>query len=188
MGQFRPILSHIKGVKRAILRQRSAERILMQIEKIEANALLRVARITEDKEKRIAKLKVRAVRFADLLLEFFEKNRMVLPQNSSRTAVETDAGSFEWYPGADSIEVTDEVRAIDELKAIGHAEAVRVREELDKNFLLEHPEIVKRVRGIAIVQHPKSIMRFPDTKARLELPKPSKGQALWEIITPKKKK
>jgi phage host-nuclease inhibitor protein Gam len=179
------MVPHVRGLARAVASQFAIARLLAQIERIEADTKLRIERIKEGKEKRVSALEEKIVRRAETLFAFYERNRDGLRASSTGSAAKTDAGECEWYPGAHSIEVLNEDAAIDALVKLKREDALRRKVELNKEFLLENPWLVAKVPGIRIVRHPKRILRFPETKARVEL---SDDEPVMEIVFPKKKK
>lgn len=180
----RTVVSKVRGLSRAVQSQYALAKLLVRMEVISARAKARKMRIDQETEEALKELRAKIEPRAQKLFEFYRAQRDVLPASASGSIAKTDAGACEWYPGADSIEVTDEKVAIEFLEQIGEKEALRRKVELNKEYLLEHRELIPSIPGIRLAQKPKQILRFGDTKVRIELPDES---GTMEIVFPRKK-
>ena len=180
----RQALSISVRLRKAVSRQFAIAKLFIQMETIETRAKTRIKKINEDKTARLDVLKRRVQQYIGPVLHFFETERGNLASNETGTVAKTEGGKCEWYPGANSIEVHDESAAIAVLKSLGFKDALRIKTELNKEYLLEHPEIVEKVSGIEIVQKPKRVFSFEGTKVRAEI---SDDTGQWVIVFPKKK-
>lgn len=170
-------------VREAARWQAMIVRLLIQIEDIDTRTKKRIERINEKKNSRIENLKRRVSEYAAKVLGYFEDER-AKREEPPRT-ISTHAGKCEWYPGVDSIDDFDSEAAIAELRKRGIEDALRPKIELNKEYLLEHPELVEEIPGIRIIKRPKRVLRFEDSDARVEL---TKGSDLWTIVFPREKK
>lgn len=180
----RTMVSKVRGLSRAMQSQYALAKLLVRMELLSARAKARKARIDTETEEALKELRAKIEPRARTLFEFYRAQREALPASASGTIARTEAGVCEWYPGADSIEVTDEMAAIAFLEKMEEEVALRRRVELNKEYLLEHQELIPSIPGIRLVQKPKRILRFTDTKARIEVPEES---GTMEIVFPKKK-
>lgn len=111
------LLSTVRGLPQAKRSMLSTARDLIKIEAIEARAEARIERINKEKERQIGELRRKILLRAEKLFAFFTMRKMDLPHTESGTTAKIDVGSCEWYPGASSIEVSDEEAAIKALQA-----------------------------------------------------------------------
>lgn len=181
----RQIVTKVRGLTRAVQSQFMVAKLLVRMEVISMRAKVRKARIDEETEATLKELRTKIEPRVRTLFDFYASQRDELPASSTGTIAKTPAGECEWYPGAESIEVTDEEAAIAFLETMGEEKAIRRKVELNKEYLLEHSELIATIPGIRKVKKPKRILRFGDTKVRVELPEES---GTMEIVFPKKKK
>jgi len=181
----RQMVTKVRGLTRAVQSQYVVAKLLVRVEMVTARAKARKARIDEETEVVLKELRAKIEPRVRTLFDFYASQRAELLASSSGTVSKTPAGECEWYPGADSIEVIDEAAAIAFLEKMEEEKALRRKVELNKEYLLEHPELIPTIPGIRKVKKPKRILRFGDTRVRVELPDES---GTMEIVFPKKKK
>lgn len=82
---------------------------------------------------------------------YAEAHRAELTDHDKIKTVELLAGDrIRWYLTPGAVEIEDEEAVIAELKKKKILEAVRIKEELDKEFILKNPDVIKGLRHISI--------------------------------------
>ncbi len=168
----------------AVGRQSEIKSVLLDIEVIEAAAQKEIERIVAAKNAKLRVLERRIQKAAQQLSRFFDAERKNLPATDSGTAVKTIVGKYVWYPGKASIDDSGAVEAIAYLEKRKIEDALTRVVTLDKNYLLKHPELVRKVPGIAIAYKKKRAMYFVGTPLRVER---EHGKRRWQVVRPKKK-
>lgn len=84
---------------------------------------------------------------------FASSHRKELLEEAGKKTVDLSTGDkFRWYLPKSSVSFEDEEEAVRELENKGLAEAVRIVKEVNKEYLLKHPEIVDTLETIALSQ------------------------------------
>lgn len=169
----------------AVSRQSAIKSVLLEMELIEAAAQKEIDKIEAAKKEKLKVLEQRIQQDAKQLSVFFDAERRNLPATDSGTAVKTIVGKYVWYPGRASIDDPDPDAAIAYLEKRKIEDALSRVVTLDKNYLLKHPELVRKVPGIATTYNKKRVMYFEGTPLRVER---EHGKRRWQVVRPKKKK
>jgi|GEM_PF-3251998 len=169
----------------AVGRQSSIKSVLLEMELIEAAAQKEIEKIEAAKNAKLKVLERQIQNDAKQLSGFFDVERKNLPASDSGTAAKTIVGKYVWYPGKASIDDSGADAAIAYLEKRKIEDALTRVVTLDKNYLLKHPALVKKVPGIAIAYKKKRVMYFEGTPLRVER---EQGKRRWQVVRPKKKK
>lgn len=173
----RPIVS----ASNAVRKQFAIARALRAIALTEADAKAAIERINVRKASRLAALQARVVRYSRELVDFFRRHRTELTQGA-RAILE--GGSCTWSPGSLRVEVIDEEAAIKWLEK-HDKKALRRKVEINKEYLHDHPDLVKKAPGLKWNLSPKEVLVFTDIPTRVE--HDTENDA-FSIVVPKEKK
>ncbi|MBL7155203.1 MAG: host-nuclease inhibitor Gam family protein [Candidatus Portnoybacteria bacterium] len=139
--------------------------------------------IEADLNKEVRKLTTKAMRQIEALeeasrgyfeaIEAFAASRYdELTQEGKRKTLELPTGDFGWRKMPLSIEVIDQDKAVAALKKEKLKEAIRVKEEVDKNILKKllkkTPDLLKRIRNI-LVKQPEELFWVEPKKLELAI-------------------
>ena len=120
---------------------------------------------------RLTKLKGAIEKLTREIIDYAERHRTALSGGKDVSKVRLDTGSLEWSPGKPFVEVFDAdtaLASILRLEKKGHPDIVRRTVEINKQYLHDHPELLKKIRGVRWSRRPAHILRFEDTQPRIE--------------------
>ncbi len=111
-----------------------------------------VKTITEPAITRVAELKETLLLQCLGIFNFAEANRKELTNDNKRKTIPLPTGEFGWRMNPPSLKVSNLKKIIAALKAAELQRFVRTKETLDKQALIQEPDVVSGIRGMKIVQ------------------------------------
>jgi phage host-nuclease inhibitor protein Gam len=121
-----------------------------EVAKAEAAMNDAIAEITERHQPAIDALKERGANLSLGVQTWAEANRETLTEGGRRKTANLITGNLVWRARPPSVRVTGAEAVLDTLKRLGLGRFVRVREEVNKEAILNEPAAVAGVAGIAI--------------------------------------
>lgn len=94
---------------------------------------------------------------------FADSHRMELTRaNQIKSIRLPSGGELLWRMTPPRLVVSSRVKAatiLATLKRRGHTQFIRIKEELDKEALKKHPEVIQTIRGLSLQQHEEFIIK-----------------------------
>jgi phage host-nuclease inhibitor protein Gam len=167
--------------------QRNIGRALGAIQHIEQALQERVDELAKEAEEKVVQHQASIVAMGKAVRAFAEAHRQELTDGGARKSVTVpNAGSFRWYTTPPAIQVAkEEVEAvIERIKTLGFTEFIRTKEELNKEAMLEKPDVAREIAGVSISKKEKFAILAPgDSEMRLEC---SLESNRWKLVSTKK--
>lgn len=148
--------------------------ILRAIEAVERDLEEHISVFMEGAHKEVADLQKELLSIATSVRTYALKNRDLLTEGGTyKTVPARGAGVLRWYRTPVSVVVHDAERAIAELKARKLRSFIRVKEELNKQRLLEYRKTLQPIPGLGFSSKEKFSIEPTGTGTRVEctLPK-----------------
>jgi phage host-nuclease inhibitor protein Gam len=178
----------IRSLTQATKRQLRLRELLQKYENLELQRRARMAAIEDKFVTPIEKIKAQIEKLVRPFITYVESHRTVLSGGTpDASKVRLEGGSFEWSPGKDFVDIFDEKKALESILELekAHPDIVRRSVEINKQYLHDHPELIKQLKGVRWSKRPAHVLRFDDTNPRIEH---SENEDSITIVIPKQKK
>lgn len=171
----------------AMITQNRIAKLLIEIAAETAKLAEAKRQLDEEYERRLAPLRAKAVGWSQAMHEFAENNRAVLTQAESRKTVRLgNAGEIRWYFKPKKVHLTvkpaDLIRELRKRRLL--KKFTRVKREIDKDALLDEPDLACSIPGVEIVGGEKFAIKPTGTLAHVE--RDSNGT--WSVVIDEDKK
>ncbi len=123
-----------------------------ELTRIEADMNDAIALLRQQFEQEAEPYRRRIGQLTDGLQIFAEANRAALTQGGKTKTVAFTSGELVWRMRPPSVRVTGVESVLDALRRLGLKRFIREKEEVNKEAILNEPEAVAHVPGIAISQ------------------------------------
>lgn len=172
--------------------QRNIGRAIGSIQNIEQTLQERVEELAEEAKEKIAQYQATILAMGKAIRAFAEQNREDLTDDGTRKTVTVPhAGAFRWYttPPAVQIAKEDIEAVIARIKKLGLNDPdgtnfIRIKEELDKDAMLQKPDVAQEIEGVSIGRKEKFAILPPgehDTRVECSL-----ESNRWKLVSTKK--
>lgn len=127
-------------------------RLSRDLSRLEADMNDELAAIKERHEALAEPLRVQRQALTDGIAVWAEANRDVLTQNGKVKTAALTTGELVWRLRPPSVRITGAAAVLDALRRMRLARFIRVKDEVNKEAILNEPEAVVNVPGISIIQ------------------------------------
>lgn len=110
----------------------------------------KLAQITEEYAPKLQAIKDKIAPIQVAIQAWCETNRAELTQNGKTKTAEFNTGSVQWRQRPPSCVIRGIQSVIENLHRLGLSRFVRTKEEINKEAMLNEPEIAKTVAGVTI--------------------------------------
>lgn len=181
-----------KGTKSSPLRSLSAVAdaelrisvILRKINEYTISAESERQAVNEREAALIGPLQKKALDLGICIHAYAEDNRADLTEDGARSVVELPkrAGVIQWQRSPPSVSIDDVDTVISNIKRLGFLQFIRIKEEINKEALLQDEDRADTISGVSIVRGEKFTIKPNGIDERLERNNLTKK---WKISKPK---
>lgn len=110
----------------------------------------KIARVTEEYAPKLQKIKDKIEPMTTAIQSWCEANRTELTQNGKTKTAEFNTGTVQWRQNPPSCSIRGLASVIENLKTLGLTRFIRSKEEINKEAMLNEPDIASTVAGVTI--------------------------------------
>lgn len=143
----------------AVRYMRQIARAQREIDKINTKLNEDVEKLTEKATERIAPHQQEIDDLVDGLYIYASANRNALTDGGKKKTISWPTGKFGWRFTPPKVALKKVADVLAALKEKGLERFIRVKESVNKEALLEEPEVAQTIKGVSVTQHEEFFVR-----------------------------
>lgn len=120
------------------------------IEKINMELAEKIEKLKSEADAKINELTKLIATAAEGIYRFAEENKETLIEERKKKTIKLSTGDFGWRINPPSVSIKSTAKALAQIKSLGFTDLIRIKEEVNKEAILEKPEVAKKIKGVSI--------------------------------------